>query len=406
MSSSTPSARLPSNTLVLLATLAVQSLVAMALLTIPVIAPAVALALNVSPALVGLYIAVAYMGAMTASLLSGGLVRRFGAIRCSQAGLALCALGLGISITPNPVLAAMGALLIGLGYGPITPASSHLLALSTPAHRMSFVFSVKQTGVPLGGGLAGLIVPSLAEFTSWQSALGFVAVCCLVCAAVIQPLCKTLDADKDTTRKLSIRSSLVSPLKLVFSHRPLTVLALLSFMFSISQLSLLTYMVTFLHEDLSMSLITAGIVLAVAQAAGVAGRMIWGYVADQYLGSVRMLVVLSLVIGACALITPWLGQFDTLLVTLLVLSAFGSSAIGWNGVYLAEVARQAPTGQASLATGGTLSMTFLGVVLGPPLFGLIATTLGSYGLAYATLAVPATLCLFLLWRFGPAFRKG
>lgn len=406
MSSSTPSARLPSNTLVLLATLAVQSLVAMALLTIPVIAPAVALALNVSPALVGLYIAVAYMGAMTASLLSGGLVRRFGAIRCSQAGLALCALGLGISITPNPVFAAMGALLIGLGYGPITPASSHLLALSTPAHRMSFVFSVKQTGVPLGGGLAGLIVPSLAEFTSWQSALGFVAVCCLVCAAVIQPLCKTLDADKDTTRKLSIRSSLVSPLKLVFSHRPLTVLALLSFMFSISQLSLLTYMVTFLHEDLSMSLITAGIVLAVAQAAGVAGRMIWGYVADQYLGSVRMLVVLSLVIGACALITPWLGQFDTLLVTLLVLSAFGSSAIGWNGVYLAEVARQAPAGQASLATGGTLSMTFLGVVLGPPLFGLIATTLGSYGLAYATLAVPATLCLFLLWRFGPAFRKG
>ncbi|WP_417276298.1 hypothetical protein [Castellaniella sp.] len=47
----------------------------------------------------------------------------------------------------------VGALLIGLGYGPITPA-----------HRMSFVFSIKQTGVPLGGVLAGLVVPGLAQW--------------------------------------------------------------------------------------------------------------------------------------------------------------------------------------------------------------------------------------------------
>src|SRR3546814_10592244 len=126
----------------------------MCLLTLPAVAPAVADSLGISTTYLGLYIAFAYFGAMASSLLAGGFVRRCGAIRASQIGLLLCAAGVAISVLPSPISMAIGAVLIGLGYGPITPASSHLLARSTPAHRMSFVFSVKQTGVPLGGVLA------------------------------------------------------------------------------------------------------------------------------------------------------------------------------------------------------------------------------------------------------------
>ena len=50
---------------------------------------------------------------------------------------------------------------------------------------------------------------------------------------------------------------------------------------------------------------------------------------------------------------------------LAVIGLFGASAVGWDGVYLAEVARQAPPSQASVVTGGTLFITFRGVVLGP-----------------------------------------
>jgi len=81
-----------------------------------------------------------------------------------------------------------------------------------------------------------------------------------------------------------------------------------------------------------------------------------------------------------------------------ILAVFGASAIGWNGVYLAEVARQAPKGQASLATGGTLAVTFLGVVLGPPLFGAMSGLFGSYRAGYAALALPTLACCVLLIR--------
>jgi MFS family permease len=392
-----------SATVVLIATLTVQSLVAMCLLTLPVVAPTVAQALQISTVYLGLYIAFAYAGAMAASLLSGGVVRRYGAIRASQLGLVLCAVGVALCAIESPIAAGLGAVFVGLGYGPITPASSHLLARSTPAHRMSFVFSIKQTGVPLGGVLAGVIVPSLADMAGWQIAFLMIAAITLLCAVAIQPLCAELDADKDKTQALSFGNGLVAPLRLVFSQHSLAVLAAVSFMLSITQLSLVTYMVTFLHDDLSMGLIVAGFTLAVAQAAGVAGRLLWGYISDRFLGPIAMLGLLAVLIGACSLLMPFLQHFDSQILTLIVLSLFGSSAVGWNGIYLAEVARQAPAGQASIATGGALCMTFLGIVIGPPIFGLIAGAFGSYGLAYASLIVPAGICLWLLWRYRKAF---
>src|SRR5690606_11630801 len=199
---SKPMPPIPSSLSVLIATLTVQSLVAMCLLTLPVVAPAVAETLHVSPAYVGLYIALAYLGAMAASLLAGAAVRRYGAIRASQAGLMLCAAGVAVCAVESPAAAALGALLIGFGYGPITPASSHLLARSTPAHRMSFVFSIKQTGVPLGGVLAGFIVPGLADLMGWQIAFLAVALANLGCALAIQPLRDALDADRDPSHPL------------------------------------------------------------------------------------------------------------------------------------------------------------------------------------------------------------
>lgn len=400
-----PTSPIESSAITLAATLTIQSLVSMSLLTLPAIAPLIAGLLGIPAAYVGTYVAIAYVGAMIASLLSGSATRRFGAIRASQAGLCICALGLALCTVESVPAMAVGALLVGLGYGPITPASSHLLARTTPAHRMSFVFSVKQTGVPLGGVLAGLIVPGLAQWIGWQAAFLAVAAANLCCALMIQPLRAPLDADRDPSSRLSAGSGLAGPLRLVFSQRSLAVLAGVSFLFSIAQLSLTSYLVTFLHQDLGMELVAAGLALSISQAAGVGGRLLWGYVSDHYLGAVRTLMGLSLLIALCALATPLLRLLDSQLIVLVVLCLFGGSAIGWNGVYLAEVARQAPAGQASIATAGTLSMTFFGVVVGPPIFGWIASLSGSFGFAYATLLLPAGVCLMLLWRYRSAFAR-
>jgi MFS family permease len=85
-------------------------------------------------------------------------------------------------------------------------------------------------------------------------------------------------------------------------------------------------------------------------------------------------------------------------LVIAILLAFGASAIGWNGVYLAEVARRAPAGMASMATGGTLAFTFLGVVVGPPIFGALSGLFGTYRAGFGGLMVVTLIGGALLFR--------
>jgi predicted MFS family arabinose efflux permease len=259
------------------------------------------------------------------------------------------------------------------------------------------VFSIKQTGVPIGGMLAGLLVPSFEVLMGWQAAFVIVALFCVICALMVNPLRAQIDDDRDPSVRPSLIKSLVEPIKLVWASASLRILAAISFMFAITQLSLTTYLVAFLFEDLGWGLVAAGLALTVAQAAGVGGRVLWGWIADNWLGSAYMLIAIAALLLGGAAFFPWLSSDTNIWLLYGLLMVMGATAIGWNGVYLAEVARQAPKGQAGMATGGTLGFTFLGVLCGPPLFGVAAAQFGSYGHAYALLMIPALVILVLLW---------
>jgi MFS family permease len=262
------------------------------------------------------------------------------------------------------------------------------LARTTAKDQMSLVFSIKQTGVPLGSMLAGAVVPPLALLIQWQLSMVFVAALCLMCAWVSQALRVELDSDRQVEAVIQW-GSLIQPIRLVVAHRALFTMASSSFMFSMVQLSLTTYLVTFLHEDLSYGLVAAGLALSVTQLGGIGGRVVWGYVADRWLGARAMLLLLASMMALCALASAFLTTDTPQSVVIGILVAFGASAIGWNGVYLAEVARRAPEGMASMATGGTLAFTFLGVVIGPPIFGALSTWFGTYRAGFMGLMVVA-----------------
>ena len=53
---------------------------------------------------------------------------------------------------------------------------------------------------------------------------------------------------------------------------------------------------------------------------------------------------------------------------------------------------------ASVATGGTLAVTFLGAVIGPPLFGALSAWCGSYRAGFAAMVPLTALCFWGLMR--------
>jgi len=368
-------------------TFAIQTLVAFAVYCAPVMAPVAGPALGVSPAAVGYYIAASYLGSMVGSAAAGGWVARFGPIRVSQAGLALCFCGLALAASGWPPVVMLGGFIVGLGYGPTTPASSSIL-VRTPAKYFSLIFSIKQTGVPAGGALAGLLVPTLILAFGWQWAAAAIGCACLALALGIAGVRSHYDRNLDPQAPVSLRSAF-APVRLVFTSRPLRQLCVAGFVYGGVQITLVTYLVTFLVESYALSLVLAGLVMAVAQVASVTGRVLWGVLADRAVKRRTMLGLLGIGMGISALLALAAGPEWPLWLLMIYASAFGATAVGWNGVFLAEVARLAPEGRASAATGGALFFTFLGVVVTPLLFNAVLALAGSYAIAYSVFAAPA-----------------
>ncbi len=392
-------------------TLLIQSFSSLALVVVPVLVPTLTGVPRLTAAGIGLYLVCGYAGAVTGSLGASLCVERWGAIRASRYALMLSAVGMLIAAW-RPSAMPLAALLIGIGYGPITPASSHLLIQTTPRARRSFVFSVKQTGVPLGVALAGLIVPPMAPVFDWAWTLTLLAGSCVAVATMALPIQAQLDSPIERAtprpadlgapgwrRAATMVSPLFRPLALIFGQRDLRSLAMVSFLFSTIQMSFTSYIVSYLTHDLALAAVLAGMLLAVSQLGGVAGRIAWGYLSDRVTGPLPMLAMLATVIALCALSTAglkWLSQPPpTLLIGGLML-VFGATASGWNGVYLAEVATRAPPGKAGTATAGTLACTFFGVIVGAPLFGALASGKGGFPAGFLALALSACAAVAVL----------
>ncbi len=363
-----------------------------------VAAPVLLQNLQLGPAAVGLFVALVYLGAMFATQVGAFVVHRWGPIRASQLALLCSAAGLLLLATPLLPVVALGAALIGLGYGPITPASSQMLSRTTDPRHYSLVFSIKQTGVPLGGVIAGLMVPPLVGLGGAAVALFGMAILCLVAALSAAPLANALDRERDHGARWPSPHQVLAPTRFVAAHAVLRTVALCSFIFSMVQVSLTSYMVSFLTSDLQWTLAAAGGALAASQVAGVVARIAWGYVSDRWLGPRRTLLGLALGMAACGLLMPLLDAGSPAPLVVSLLCVFGATAVGWNGVYLATVARVAPDGQAGTATAGTLFFTFFGVVVGPPVFGAAGTALGALGGAFALLCLPLAGGVWLLAR--------
>ncbi|MGE5171030.1 MAG: MFS transporter [Rudaea sp.] len=382
----------------LAATLAIQVYVSFAASATAVLAPEIAQAFGVSARWVGVFVGVVYAGGMFGSLACGGFIERHGAIRVSQACVVLCALGvLAMSVAPAQLAAvpAVAAIVIGLGYGPITPASSQLLQKTAPPSRRALTFSIKQTGVPAGAALAGAALPALALAIGWRGT--FVAVALLGAVVVLgaQPVRASLDTDRHGRGRFTL-AGIFAPLAVLRQSRALFDLAVVSFAYSATQVCLTSFLVVHLTEALHWSLVAAGLALTAATVGGVVGRIVWGYVADRLLPPRRVLALLGFLAGSCGAVMAVTTPAWSTAGVMVLAAAFGGTAIGWNGVQLAEVARLAPAGSAGKVTGATGFVTFAGVVVGPSSFALIATLTGSYRAgfaAFAALSVAGALAL-------------
>lgn len=368
----------------LAATLAVQTLATMALFSVPAAAPAIAHALGVSGELSGAFVSIVYGIGIVSAVLAPGFIHRYGAVRVSQIVLfaVLCLIALSSAGTLAGL--AMGAVVLGLTYGAIAPASTHLLVPRTPPAVFNLVMSLRQIGVPLGGVLGALIVPPIAAAWSWRLAMAVQAIpVSLLLLAMERPRAHW-DFDRNPTRPLWT-GILRRQLELLRQDGLMRRLSVASFVYSGAQLCFIAFMTVQLTAIVHLSLVRAGYALAIYQVSGAIARPVWGWIADRYISPFRGIAALGLGMAACAVAASQLSPAWSFSAVLLLAIISGSTATGFTGLAYAEYARLGGARRTEATGLGTAAM-FAGVMLFPSTFGGLVSALGGYGIAYLILA--------------------
>ncbi|MCA8927121.1 MAG: MFS transporter [Alphaproteobacteria bacterium] len=377
-----------------------QMLITFASNSVPVLVPPISEAFGVNPGLLGVFTSVLYGCGIATSVASGGVILRFGAFRMSQFALAMAGLGLLLCGLGWLWLFPVAAMCLGLGMGPSTPASSHILARFATPQAAPLVFSIKQTGVPFGGMLAGLFLPFAVAVGGWQSGLLAGALACWALALALWPAHRAYDDDRQPNRRLSL-ADVGLALRTAVGSRNMAELAFAGFAFSGLQVTFTSYYVAYLVHDAARPFAEAGEMLAWASAIAIAGRIFWGALAGRVLPSRPLLAFLSWAMVAATFGIILLGPESSRLWIIGAGLLMGATTVSWNGVHLAEVARLAPAGNASVATAGVLFCCFSGLLVLPGAFGAIVAATGDYDLGFYVAAAPTLITGIMLLRSVP-----
>lgn len=375
--------RMPSLAVSLVAMTALQALVALGLFAPGVIAPAAGL---MAPD-VALFSSACFAVGMASALLAGRLTGRLGSFGTASLCMMAVAAAMVVSGLGGTFSLLMGGLLMGIAFGPETPASSGLLGRVASERHRPLVFSLRQTGNQLGAILASLLLPFLAlKGGHWPFV--FVAGAALV-AAVVYGLLERKYSTAFEGPPVKIRASLA----LLRRDAAIRSLALASAPLSAMQLALNAFLVTHLVVNLRLEHALAGVVLGVAQAGGLVGRLGWGFVSGRFCSARALLAALAVGMAVSATIVALLPEKTPLPILFPVAFLFGLTASGWNGVFLAEIARIAPEGRIAEVTGAVLMASYGGLFAAPLLISLLAG-LGGLPLAYCALALLAVAAAF------------
>jgi predicted MFS family arabinose efflux permease len=388
---------------VLVATTAAQVACVMGIAVFPSIAPRLAAEMNVAPATIGYQMSLIYGAAALSSSLMSFAVPRWGATRTTQTGLTLCVIAMLLALTASLPALAFTSVLLGVAMTLLTPAAAHLLFRFSPPQNRNFIFSLKQTGVPLAWTIAALATPGITLAFGWRWAIAAVLIAALVCVIALQRVRSRWDDDRRPDAAMRVNP--LSGLAEIWRYPVLRWLSIASLCLAFVQLCIVTFLVTMLVQEADYSLVAAGVMLSLVNAAGVGGRVLWGWLADRTGASLRLLRTISIASTAGCLIAAFLGPSWPTAIVALFFILLGAAAVGWNGLFLAEVARWSPRDRVSVATSAAMTWNFAGILVGPTLFATVFKMVGSYRVTYGALALVAAIAVFAFGRCAAAAKR-
>jgi len=370
-------------------------------LSIPPLAPFIQVDLDLTRAQVGLFVTATYLGYMVMQIPSGWLTDSIGVRKMLLIGQII--IGLFVTLTSTITGFTQGLVSMffaGVGCGYLLTSTTKAIMYWFPKKERGTAMGLKQTGVNVGGLLAALTLPVIALARGWRFSLFIVGLSAILSGILSFILYKEPSVKEDST--ISSFGATLNVFKKIIVNKDIILLSCSIAIYLAVEFSLITYLVLNLIEAASLPVVLAGQYLALTEGAGAFGKPIFGAISDVIFGGRRknLLILIGLVMIVMCIIFGSVVSFLPSWAIAALCIIFGLTATGHGGLYLALVGELAGKELTGIATGVSTTISLIGIIVGPPLFGYLADVTESYSLSWYSLASCMTVAILLIFLLG------
>ncbi|QND59201.1 MFS transporter [Mesorhizobium huakuii] len=268
---------------------------------------------------------------------------------------------------PDVMLLSASLLLTGLLGGSVNGSSGRAIMGWFRENERGFAMSIRQTAVPLGGGLGALVLPSLALAFGFSAVFGLLAGASALSALFAW---RWLHEPPTAGHVVTSAAAGPAPLRNIEVWRIAAAIGLLCF----PQVAVLTFASVFLHDFAGLGTAAISASLAAVQIGAMVMRVWSGRFTDRH-GNRRQFLRSCSALSALAFAVLWLlvlaspampgGQSFLVAVLPLVLIVAGISVSAWHGVAYTELATLAGAGHVGTALSLANTFVFVGFFLVP-----------------------------------------
>lgn len=341
---------------------------------------------------VGYYSTFFYLSSAVLAVFTGSVVDRVG----SKKGVTFGVLCLGSVIvlfgfSPSYIVILLLALLAGVGHSIINPSVNKAVISDTPPEKHAVSMGIVMSGLGIGGLLGASLMPLMGESFGWRMTTQLAGVFVILIGVIVYKLYREKSKSNQLEDQQGVRMdeppSLKNNLHFFITEKRFLFTCMFGIIlggFSVGVV--FAHYAVFLSEDLQMTRSAAGLGLGVFQIGGIIGRPAWGWFSDRLLLGDRgkALSVLGLTSGIIFIILGTIFNSFQLSLPVVYFFSFllGFSIFGWGGLYFVAIAEIAGSARTGAAIGTGLLFNRIGILIAPPIFGMIADLHESYNYSW------------------------
>lgn len=337
----------------------------------------------------GLYSTFLFLSATGVAIFSGNIVDKIGSKKTLLFGIfSIGFLMLAHTVSPVYSIILILAFITGIGFSIITPAVNKSIMDEVKPENRGLSMGLMHSGSGIGGFAGATLLPILAISIGWR---GSILISSLLTIALGIFVKKTYNPNTSLNNNndnsdASFKDNILELLK----NKQLILTCSLGLIFGLAVGSIPAHYTLFLTTDLGYSSSLAGFALGIVQIGGIFGRTFWGWVSDSIFKGDRTIsfILIMLIIILLNLSYGFLGNLlaSSQFIILAISFLLGLTAFGWSGLYFTVVGERVRPEQTGIASGLSLIFLRTGVVVGPPLFGLLADQYDHYHNSWIFLA--------------------